>query len=41
MKEKKRYEEIYEELVEKGLEEKYSRSGIYSISIGDKLVYIG
>ena len=33
--------EIYENLLSLGLSEKYSHAGIYSISIGEKLVYIG
>lgn len=37
----KRYEEIYQELINKGLEDKYKHPGIYSIHIDDKLVYIG
>jgi hypothetical protein len=41
MEEKKLHEIIYESLVDMGLKEKYGRPGIYSISIGDKLVYIG
>lgn len=36
-----REEEIYKELKEKGLEQKYGKPGIYKISIEDKLVYIG
>lgn len=39
--EKKQHEIIYESLVDMGLKEKYGHPGIYSISIGDKLVYIG
>lgn len=34
-------EEIYNDLVEKGLKEKYDFAGIYSISINNKIVYIG
>lgn len=41
MEQKKRYEEIYQELIEKGLEEKYKKPGIYGIFINDYLVYIG
>lgn len=36
-----REQEIYNELLELGLSEKYSRAGIYSITIEDKLVYVG
>lgn len=35
------HEVIYDSLVDMGLKEKYGRPGIYSISIGEKLVYIG
>lgn len=39
---KRRDEEIYEELCkDKDLVERYQRAGLYSISIEDKLVYIG
>lgn len=34
-------EEIYNRLIEMGLQNKYGKPGIYSISIEDKLVYIG
>lgn len=36
-----RVTEIYNQLLSSGLGEKYSRAGIYSISIGERLVYIG
>lgn len=35
------HEVIYDSLVDMGLKEKYGRPGIYSISIGETLVYIG
>lgn len=41
MVEGSREEEIYKELLEKGLEQKYGKPGIYSISIDGNLVYIG
>jgi hypothetical protein len=41
MEEKKQHEIIYESLVDMGLKDKYGHPGIYSISIEDKLVYIG
>lgn len=34
-------EEIYNQLIEMGLQNKYGKPGVYSISIEDKLVYIG
>ncbi len=34
-------QEVYNQLKEKGLEQKYGKPGIYSISIGDQLAYIG
>jgi excinuclease UvrABC nuclease subunit len=36
-----RTEEIYNQLIEMGLYDKYGKPGIYSISIEGKLVYIG
>ncbi len=41
MVEGSREEEIYNQLKEMGLEQKYSKPGIYKISINDRLVYIG
>lgn len=40
-KSKERLEEIKQNLVDMGLEEKYNKAGIYSISIGNEIVYIG
>ena len=36
-----RAEQIYQSLIQQGLEYKYKKPGIYKISIADKLVYIG
>ena len=36
-----RIEEIYNDLLASGLQEKYGKAGVYSISIGERLVYIG
>lgn len=41
MKEGSREEEIYNWLLEQGLADKYSKAGIYKISIDQKMVYIG
>jgi predicted GIY-YIG superfamily endonuclease len=41
MKEGSLEHEIYLNLLSLGLSEKYSKAGIYSISIDNKLVYIG
>jgi excinuclease UvrABC nuclease subunit len=36
-----REEEIYNELLSFGIGDKYSKPGVYSISIGERLVYVG